>query len=367
MHGRARLAKLMDAGRRLFRPRPPDELVHRLAHESGLSPANVRAAIDESLELGQTTEEDERAIDLLAERVKSRTSPRSIAVVLSANVLTAPFRAIAWAVVQSPRVLVRPSRRAYLFPATLAAASDGLFKLARPSEAPEADLVEICDALTLPGELHVYGGADAIETARQVVAGREGVRLEAHGPGVGAILASHEEIVANADAIAADVTAFDQRGCLSPRVAVVIACDPRDLSRAADAMHAALLRRGEGVPRGSLAAAAQAELRLARDAATFHGRALEGPHHLVIERGPLRDAAPAPGPALRVLPMVSVTSAEEGARALARLQPELTVIGSTPETLPARAFDGILASVRVAALGTMQRPALSIGPVDGAS
>ena len=108
MTPRLRIETLIVAARRVFGVDRDPALVHALAVESGLHSSNVSRALDEVLELEPTDEE----IEQLIRRAPSRTA---VLVVLAANVFLAPFRAIAWALAESERVIVRTSRRAPTF------------------------------------------------------------------------------------------------------------------------------------------------------------------------------------------------------------------------------------------------------------
>ncbi|MGZ3424252.1 MAG: acyl-CoA reductase [Polyangiales bacterium] len=320
------------AGRVFGRDRDP-ALVHALAVETGLHVAGVALALDRSLELSPSAEE----LRLLRARAKPC---ERVLVVLAANVFVAPLRAIAWALACSPQVTVRPSRRATVFVDALLDAAPELGIARVPlGDVPEEDVTR---ALGEGTTLHVYGGQKTIDA----IAARK-LPAELHGPGFGAIVATSEELVAQADAIAEDVALFDQRGCLSPRVCFAIG----DAGPAADALHGALARIGARVPRGKLDPVEASDIARARDVGILAGRALEGEDHLVIEL-----EQPTIGPIGRVLPVISVPSAEAAVAWLSARR-DLASLGTS---LDMRAsFPG----VRVAALGAMQRPPLD-GPVD---
>ena len=354
---RARVDAFLDAAARATRPRPADELLHRLAVESGLSVGGARHAIAQLLEVDAHAHERAGMIEHAADA----GGRPAIAVILASNVFTAPLRAIAWALARAPRVVVRASRRAWLFPATLAshcAGGAGAFELLPNADAPERDLDALLALLPASGEVHAYGGDDAIASIAGAVVARTDLSLEAHGSGFGAIVASSDAIVASADAIALDVAAFDQRGCLSPRIAFVLG----DHARAADALHEALARVATQLPRGTLDARELGQLRLACDVAAFHGRALIAADHAVLDLGAV-PGAPI-GPIGRVLPLVSVASVEEAALRLAPIEASLTVVAIDRSTLGDRPATLFGQRVRATELGSMQRPPLSIGPVD---
>src|SRR5262249_27794527 len=96
-----------------------------------------------------------------------------------------------------------------------------------------------------------------------------GVVLYAHGAGIGvAIVEEGEASVAMARALADDVVLFDQRGCLSPRVAIVIA-DAESTRRFARDLASSLDEPGTSVRRGALDEAELADERRYRDSVTY--------------------------------------------------------------------------------------------------
>lgn len=350
MSARHRVLALVQAARRAFVEERSDSLVAALAAESGLSREGVVLALDRVLE----HDADEQVIARFVAKAPARTA---VSVVLAANVFVAPLRAIAWALAHSGRVTVRTSRRARLFTARLLESAPSLVESvvhASPTDDPEADLDSLVAALPVGGALHVYGGAAAIAAARRATAEREDLALELHGPGFGAIVASAAELAAHAADVAFDVSVFDQRGCLSPRVALVVGGGD-----ALGPLAHALGRFAERVPRGELDAATRSALRRAVDAATFAAGARVGPHHAVLAHG-RAGSLPLPPPA-RALALVEV---EDLAAAIALLRANgegLASIGAP------RALHAPLASafplIRLSELGAMQRPPLD-GPVD---
>ncbi len=332
----ARVSALLEAARRVFgSPRDP-ALIARLAEESGLHPTNVVRALDRSLELAPHP--DDVATMLACAEARSHDA---VLVLLAANVFVAPFRALAWALAQSERVLVRTSRRASTFTdALLAACPLGIERV--QSAEPDEELARL-DLQSLV--VHAYGGRATIEAVA-----RRATRSELHGPGFGVIVAEAAAIAASAGAIAEDVALFDQRGCLSPRLVLSIGA-PKTA-----ALHEALSALDVTMPRGELTVDERAELARARDAALFAGTVLEGSGHLVVE-----SATPFIGPSGRLLTVCSVASLEAALDVLRSLGPDLSTVGTT--RTHARAIAGAFPRVRLAALGAMQSPPLD-GPVD---
>jgi hypothetical protein len=316
--------------------------VAALAEETGLSPEGVCFALERCLEL------EPPAAELEAFVRRARPAP-AIVVVLAGNVFTAALRAVAWALAAAPRVWVRASRRSERFPRALveAARLPGLEIL--PSLPPGDALERALDELSLPegAALHAYGGTEALD-ALGALAARRALRTELHGPGLGVIVAHERAVVAAAEQIADDIVVFDQRGCLSPRLLMVLG----DPAAAAEALHDALSRRDRSIPRGELDPAERAAIGRARDAALFAGPVLEGDGHLVLV------GVAEPGPVGRVVPVVGVRTVDDARARLAPLGAALTTIGTDLPELAAAFADR-----RVAALGAMQTPPFD-GPVD---
>lgn len=342
MTPRLRVEALLVAARRVFGPGRAPALLEALAAESGLHVGNVRWALDHALELSPS----EAELDALVGRAPPRTA---VLVVLAANVFVAPLRALAWALAQSARVVVRTSRRAPTFTRALVEAAPLLsLELVDTTDDPAADLDSSLASLGPGSALHVYGSSATIASA-SLLAARRGVAAELHGPGFGAVVDHARTLVLHADAIARDVVAFDQAGCLSPRVVIALG----DVAPVMEALHFELSRLGASTPRRTLDPADAAALARARDAAIFAGSALEGSEHVLL-------ALPEPtlAPAARALVVTGAADVADAIVRLGRLGPELASVGtSLPEV--ARAF----AHVRVAPLGRMQTPPLD-GPVD---
>lgn len=315
-------------------------LVPAIVESTGLSAANVELALTRHLELDPTDDELRRLVERAGDAAE-------VAVILSSNVFVGALRAIALARAAAPLVLVRPSRRDPAFARALVeAASDPAIRLAEDLEVPSVTR----------GEIHVYGRDETIADVR--ARAREGVRVRGHGAGMGvAWISRSAPIEASARGLAEDVVVFDQRGCLSPRIAFV----EGDLARAdafADALHEELERLDVTVPRGDL----PAEERAAGDryvaTMTYACRALVGTGHAV-------GIAP-PGAPIVLAPAyrhVHVATCETHDAAIALLEPmrrTVVAVGSDDEE-GARALAPPWA--RVSALGRMQRPPLD-GPVD---
>jgi hypothetical protein len=333
----AAVRRLLAAARSVYERRA--DLATAIGACSGLSPQGVELGFG-YLEL------DARDADLVA-LVEAVPESARVHVVLSANVFIAPLRALALAKAAAHSVTVRPSARdPWLARALVAAAGD-----------PDLSIIDARDVGAIDADsIHVYGRDETIAAVRN--SARAGAAIVAHGAGLGvAVLTAGADVEAAAARIALDVVAFDQRGCLSPRVVVVEggAERGRAVGRALDQELGSWAAR---VPRGRLSEAEKGDARRWIDTASFAGSAWLGAGHAVSlgpRGGPL--AVPPPGRHVHVAP---VDSLEQAASLLAPLARFVAAVGSDDATRAARVAP---AHARMSALGEMQRPPLD-GPVD---
>ncbi len=333
--------RLLEAARRVHEGRAV--LVPSIVESTGLSPEGVELGFA-SLER-DVTEADLRSL------VESAGSARHVHVVLSANVFVAALRALALARAAAPRVTIRPSARDPVLARALVAA--------------------LCDpAVSITGErnvgsigadvVHVYGRDDTIRQVRAQVG--PDVRVAGHGAGLGiAVVTARAELAPAASALALDVAAFDQRGCLSPRLAFV----EGDATRArafAVAVHEGLAELDVRVPRGVLLRSESVEAVRWQATIAFAGELGGGP---VTRWASAPDssalAVPPPGRHLLVVALADPATAR---RALAPISSLVVSVGTDD---PSRAGNVTLAlapaHARITQLGHMQRPPLD-GPVD---
>lgn len=322
-----------------------------IALESGLSRDGVVLALRRCLEVDRAPAELSRFLE--NPRLVAIGERSTVGVVLSSTVAIAAFRAVAWALAQSPRVIVRPSRGCRALVSAIVEATPGIVDLAAPSDDPEADLRSLVASLPPRAALHVYGGSEAMAATRQATEKRNDLHVELHGPGFGVVVARSADVVEKAAAIALDVAAFDQRGCLSPRLALVVG----EGSTSAAALHEALGLLDAGVcPRGELDERERVAARLACEAARFQGRALEGAGHAVLDLG---HAPGAPiGPIGRILPIVAIHDVDEAIDRLRPFASQLTQIATIDAWR-----DRLSTIASTCALGAMQTPPFD-GPVD---
>jgi hypothetical protein len=218
--------KVLDAAAKVARDAA---IVDPLVSSTGLSRHGVELALARHVETS-ASEED------IASLVAHAGTTKHVHVVLSANVFVAAVRGVAIAFGASDHVTVKPSRREPVFAKALVDA------LADPR-------VTIGDGEGA-SEIHVYGRD---ETIAEVRAAHPGVRVRGHGAGMGIAIVTRDFADA-ARALAEDVIPFDQRGCLSPRVAYVRG----DVDAFARLLFEALESRGREIPRGALHEAEEA-------------------------------------------------------------------------------------------------------------
>jgi len=308
-----------------------------LVRSTGLSAEGVDWALCHCLESAPSEAE-------LAALVASVAPAPAVHVILPANVFVAAHRAIALALSASPRVCVRPSRREPHFARLLAAATPGAFEL-------------VTELGAAPGD-HVwaYGGDASLGAVRALLPA--GVTLHAQGPGFGLAIVDAEHVSPQAaDALARDVAPFDQRGCLSPRAALILG-DVADTRRFAALFAEAQARLAERLPLGRLDDAERADIVRFRDAGLYAG-ALEpaGPGWAFVAT----EARPALAPVGRNL---HLSPAHDLAAAITALGPErITAVGVAGGSELFATVRRLLPEARVSELGRMQRPAFD-GPAD---
>ncbi len=334
-----RVRRLVEAAGKLADPDHPlgQRARERLGASTGLSPAGIEWGLKRCLEANPTDAE----LDALCQSV-----PRveRAYVLLSANVFVAAHRAIALALAASSTVEVRASRREREMAALLAEATSGLFRLVE-------------ELLPSPGDhLWAYGNDSTLDALRSHLPA--GVILHPHGPGLGiAVLAPPVDLHEAARALARDVVAFDQRGCLSPRVAIFEGS--ADLGRAFAVLLAEELTTLEHeVPRGELTREEAADQAKLRDTWCYAGDLWPaGKGWVTFDARPERLLVPPVGRNVHVI----VTS-----RFAPILSPFASLVVGVGMAGPGRLsaeMQTLVPHARISALGKMQCPRFD-GPVD---
>jgi hypothetical protein len=340
----ADVRRLLSAAEAVFHDRAG--LAEAIATTTGLSP--------EGVELGFASLERDATDGELRALVAAAGDVPSVHVVLSANVFVAPLRALALARAAAERVTVCPSRRdpvlARALVERLAAGGDGAVRIVDERDAAAIDADEI----------HVYGRDETLAAIRARVAATSRRTVRGHGAGLGvAIVSSGIDVDVAAERVARDVVPFDQRGCLSPRFAIVLGDDAR-AGAFARALHERLGAWSTQVPRGALTSDERVEAQRWRGTMAFAGELFEGAGHVV--------ALAPPGTSWWLPPSgrhIQVMAHRDMTDLAARLAPIVPVVVAVGTDDPSRVLAALplLAAVRSSALGQMQRPALD-GPVD---
>lgn len=331
----ASIRALVDAARRLVDDR--QSIIPAIADATGLSPEGVDLALTKHLETNATDEE-------ISKLEASTPKTSQVSVILAANVFVGALRAVAVARAAAPVVVVRPSRRDPTFARLLVeAAADPAITIV-----DELDVASVDD-----GEIHVYGRDDTIADVR--ARAKPDVVVRGHGSGMGVAYVT-DVSAAKAKALAEDVVVFDQRGCLSPRFALVEGDDARALAFA-EALHDELEASDASIPRGDVPGDERAAIGTYIATMTYASRALVGTSHAV---GVAPHGAPLIlPPAYRHVHVAPVKDVAQAAKLLGPLAKGIAIVGADDDGL-AKAL-GI--RIRTAPIGRMQRPPLD-GPVD---
>lgn len=319
-----------------------------LAKSAGHSLEGTRAALELALEW-QVSQGEIASLVNTAQATYGVTSA-TVWVLLSANVFTAPLRAIALALALSERVQVRASRREPVFTHCLYRAAPHLFG-------------SIAELAPHTGDLVLAYGSD--ETLTEVESTLpEGVTLFGHGHGMGvAVIGQGAADATAADALALDVALFDQQGCLSPRLVLIDAHNPVD--NFVEQLALALERVTTRLPSANVDSVHLHErawsLRLAENLAGFARvrPAGDGWVALFDVENVHRHDIPIP-PACRSLSVAVTVDSVADLRALGNV---VTCVGVAGSAYLHQALALAQPGARVCALGEMQRPAFD-GPVD---
>jgi hypothetical protein len=333
------------------------ELRVALLRSTGLSAQSIEHGLRTTLGVFR----QDALLALHAQRpAAARPAPGLATVVLAGNVFSAAARPLLLPLLCGCPVLLKAASADDVFPRALQraladiderlGAACAVATFARDDDASRATLLEGTELLS------AYGDDDTIAALRALVPA--GTQVLAHGHGLGLAFVAASELASDqrarmaADALARDVAAYDQRGCLSPHAVLAQrggACEPRQF---AGLLADALAALATSWPRGSLpadAAAAQLQWRgVAAATGELHVRdscAVSYARDL-----PLRTS-----PGYRNVSVYDVADLAELRARLAPLSIQLKAIGI--------AGDAELAALRnaapyVCALGAMQEPPL---------
>ncbi len=329
----ARVRRVVDAARIVA---TDPSLIDPIAASTGLSREGVELGLRDHLETNPSDEE----LLLLVQRA---VPAAHVHVILSANVFTAPLRAIAYATASSPSVSVQTSSREPHFANALlrAIADPAIF-------AADRDYPRTLSS----GEVHVYGRSATIDAVEKLA--QAGLVIRKHGPGFGVACVLPADDLARASVgLASDIVPFDQRGCVSPRIVFVVGDSDR-VNAFADLLAAALDRANDLIPRGALSEDEKTDAVRYVETTRFAGRVSVGASYAVGVSTSIMIP-----PSGRHAHVVRIPSLTEITHLLAPVAHLVTAV--CPNEREIASF--FPASVRLSAFGMMQRPPLD-GPVD---
>jgi hypothetical protein len=321
-----RVRWVLDAAQRVYEQRETHAAA--IAQSTGLSRRGVLFALDRALE--------RNVPDAMVERFAARATPAEcVHIVLSSNVFTGCVRALAWAHAASSHVVVKPSRREHVF-----------FDLVHSELRTQGKYVPVVPNLASAnrGVLHAYGSDASLDA----IAASVSIPMVRFGSGFG--IAETSGALGDAMRLAEDICVFDQRGCLSPRIAVFNG-SPESARTFARGLAEALADASDRVPLGE---------QFEAEETTRYIETMRAVGELFIATGRAGTAAgttayadsmalPPTGRNVLVIPREALTREHHALLAHASMW-----AGATPPS----GFRG-----RVAELGSMQQPPFD-GPVD---
>lgn len=230
---------------------------------------------------------------------------------------------------------------------------------------------------THSGKVVVYGGDEAVAGVRART--RPDQDLVAYGPKVGvAVVLPDAEPAAAAAALARDVCAYEQQGCVSPRLALVVEAAPRDAgtpggassegaaggrtTEVASSLERALSEEATRISRPRLRTAEASAIRTLRAEAEFRGYAgrqsrVMGPEDLswtlLIDDPPVLDVEPLPR-VVRLAPVATVGALKE---LLAPLSGRIQAVGYAGGGGPLAELASAAAELRVSRVSPLGRMA----------
>lgn len=343
---------ICQAGAALLDPMTPHGLALRqaVAQRQGHHPETIERALRDCL---QNMEHD---VVALVESRPQEPMVQTQALILAGNVFTLALRPLCVSLLAGIYTRVKPASPgdpfAELFWSALMAASPQTGKLMKIERFASEDEAAF-EAFLADSELvSVYGAAESIAAIESRLKPEQ--RIDAHGPGFGAIaidasdMAYLEEI---AQAVAHDMVAYDQAGCLSPHVLWFDGA-MNEARALAEALNVALEDRAHSVAHRMPTAAAVAALRW-RAEAIAHEFFGDRTHAICLRSG--ADFRPSPGHRHIT---IAVCSADERARAMEQAGPFLKAVSTTSGGAPPRVRFSAEAPPRLSALGQMQSPPL---------
>ena len=350
-----RVLAVVEAARHLADPRDPLGIEARraLPGATGLSNASIELSLSRHLETAIAPGDLEKLV------ARAVAAPR-VHVVLSANVFTGVVRAVALAVAAAPSVLVRPSSREAVLAPLLRSA------LAEHGDSAPFELSDRLDP-AFGDHVQVYGRAETIAAIR--ASSPAGVTVHGHGPGFGIAFVSAGaleeggapvDLATLAARLSWDIVPFDQRGCLSPRVAFVDG-SREDAERFASCLAAELETRENEVPRGAVTEEERRVGAIYRQTLQAIGQYREGKGAAVgLDLDPRAIILPPSG---RFLHVARIAGAGQLSQLLSPYRGAITCVGVGDPARHTVDLAVLAPGARILPFGDMQRPPLD-GPVD---
>jgi hypothetical protein len=238
---------------------------------------------------------------------------RLIAVVLAGNVFSAALRALCLPLLAEAHVLAKASSHDAALPLHLKAALDAVdpqvgrrLEVVRFARDDHAAAVALCERADL---LSIYGDDESVAALRRLAPPH--CRVLEHGHGLSAAYIAAEQLVDDAHATAAawalalDVCAYDQRGCLSPHFVVVQSGAAVSARQFALWLNDALEARARLLPLGAAGPRELAAAMQWRAVAAVRGELFQSPTHTVSFEG---DHSPRPSPGGRLIGVYACAS-----------------------------------------------------------
>ncbi len=344
-------AAIARAGEMLLNPMTPHGLALRqaVAQRQGHHPEIIERGLQDTLS------QLESQLDALARSRPDGPTVESQAIVLAGNVFTLAFRPVAIALLAGVPTRIKPASPgdpfSEFFWSALTQADPeigGLIEVMRFS----SDDVDALDAFLANVEhVAVYGGQVSIDSISSRLDASQ--RLSVHGPGFGAIVLEEADLIdlGNvAEAIAHDIIAYDQAGCLSPHV-VWFDGSLEQARGLCEALNVALDERANSLAHQLDTDTAIAALRWR--ASALQDEFFGDPRHALWLR---RGASFEPSPGHRHI-SVCVCSAQQCQEVMAEVGPLLKAIASTTGEL-GRLVVNENTPPRISTIGSMQSPPL---------
>lgn len=355
--------KLADAVQRVS---CDESLVKPLEDATGLSVPMVRWALRttaESFTAETLARLRERAgVDATHGAWAPHNRLRLATLVLAGNVFTACLRPMVLSLLFEAPLLVRTSSRESLLAEAFVRALPSPYDAACAVVSFPKDDDACWDAFFRHADsAHVYGSDETLRAIRTRLPITTRFVGHGHGLGVAAVRASSFDDAA-ATALALDVAAYDQRGCLSPQEILVLGSHD-DASAVVTRLVHALETQEKTLPRGPLPEDVAAAARRWRDVVLTTGELHEGSTHAVA----FDPTGMLPlGPGHRHVLVRALSHEAALTRHLETYGAHLKALGLGPGLLagPAHGLVPPGATPRVSAIGTMQTPPVD-APLDG--